>query len=50
VGGATLTVLPHFHGNVPAVYDINNRDQIVGVVGTAPEGQEPHAVLFNPTR
>jgi uncharacterized membrane protein len=46
----TLSVLPHLYGNGPAAFDINNRGQIVGQVGTTPQNLQPHAVLLEPAR
>jgi uncharacterized membrane protein len=46
----TLTALPHLHGHGPAAFDINNRGQIVGSIGTTPSNLQPHAVLLTPTR
>ena len=46
----TLTVLPHLYGHGPAALDINDRGQIVGLVGTTPENLQPHAVLLTPAR
>jgi probable HAF family extracellular repeat protein len=45
-----LVVLPHLYGHGPAAFDINDRGQIVGQVGTTPDNLQPHAVLLSPSQ
>lgn len=44
--GGTLRLLPRLYGSGAAAFDINNRGDIVGHVGTTPQNLEPHAVVW----